>query len=455
MPIVASGAGSGLDIANLVQQLVAAEADPANARFNAKETDLGSELSAFGTLKSALSTFQSSVTKLEESTAFQVYTAATSNENIFTTTASSTAVPGNYNVEVVQLAKAEKLRSADYSASTDVIGTGTLDISLGAETFQLTIDATNNTLEGLRQAINSADDNPGVTASIISVDSGTQLILSSKLLGSTNTIDIVATDDDALDGFDLTQLNTTNFTTLRFASDAIINVDNQTVTRDNNSFSDVITGVTFNLVNEAPGNVESLVVASDIDSIKEDIDSFVTNYNTLVGVMRGLSNYDQSTQIAGPLNGDSVVRGVQSSLRQSLSTTVAEGVFANLSELGISLGESGSLVTDDAKLNDVLNSQLTDVNEFFSSETGFAQSFTTKLSGYLDSNGIIDTRSDGLQSRLDGLDDQRDALARRMASLEARLSAQFTAMDVLVSQLQSTGSFLNQQLANLPSISSG
>ena len=454
MPIVASGAGSGLDIANLVSQLVAAEADPTNARLNSRETDLDSELSAFGTLKSALSSFQSSVTKLEDESAFLVYSATSSNEEAFTATANSKAVPGTYNIEVVQLAKAEKLRSVDYTTSADIVGTGTLDISLGTETFQLTIDATNNTLEDIRAAINSAPDNPGVTASLISVDSGTQLILSSDKLGASNNITIVATDDDVLDGVDLTLLDSSNFTTLRPASDAVIKVDTQTVTRENNTFSDVITGVTFNLESAQPGTVETLSVDSDIDTIKDNLESFVLNYNTLTGIMKGLSNFDQSTQIAGPLNGDSVLRGVQSNMRQALSTTVTNGVFANLTDIGVSLGDGGSLVIDDVKLDEKLNSQLFDVNAFFSSESGFAQSFTTGLSGYVEDDGIIDSRSDGLQSRLDRIDDQRDVLARRMVALEARLSAQFTAMDILVSQLQSTGSFLTQQLANLPTISS-
>ena len=453
MPIVASGAGSGLDIANLVSQLVAAEADPTNARLNSRETNLDSELSAFGTIKSALSTFQSSVTKLEDESAFLVYTAASSNEEGFTATANSKAVPGTYNIEVIQLAGAEKLRSVDYTSSADVVGTGTLDISLGLDTFQLTIDATNNTLEDIRAAINDSPDNPGVTASLISVDSGTQLILSSDKLGASNNITIVATDDDVLDGVDLTLLDSSNFTTLRPASDAVIKVDTQTVTRENNTFSDVITGVSFNLESAQPGTVETLSVDSDIEAIKENLESFVSNYNTLIGVMKGLSNYDQSTQVAGPLNGDSVLRGIQSSVRQALSNRVTGGVFANLTDIGISLGDGGSLVTDDVKLDEKLNSQLFEVNAFFSSESGFAQSFTTGLSGYVEDDGIIDSRSDGLQGRLDRIDDQRDVLTRRMAALEARLSAQFTAMDILVSQLQSTGSFLTQQLANLPTIS--
>ena len=451
MPISAGGIGSGLDINGIVSQLVAAEAEPVNARLNAKEIDLGSELSAFGTLKSALSAFQSSVTKLESETSFQVFTAGTSNENVFSAVADDTAVAGNYSIEVVQLAQAEKLRSGDFTASTDVVGTGTLDISLGATTFQLTIDSSNNTLAGIRDAINAASDNPGVSASLITVDSGTQLILSSSQVGAGNTISVVATDDDALDGFDLTRLNTANLVSLQSASDAIIKVDSQTVTRSSNSFSDVISGITFNLAGAQPGLAETLSVVSDTQTIKDDIKSFVTNYNTLVGVMRGLSSFDVSTMVAGPLNGDSVVRGIQNSLRQAVSTAVTGGAFSNLSELGITLGDKGSLTIDDAVLDTKVASNLSDVKQFFSSGTGMAQSFTTAISGYVEDDGIIDTRRDGLQSRLDGIDDKREVLNRRMAALEARLNAQFTAMDILVAQLQATGNFLTQQLASLPS----
>ncbi len=452
MPIIAAGIGSGLDINGIVSQLVAAEAGPTNARLNAQEIDFGSELSAFGTLKSALSAFQSSVEKIEDVSAFQVSTATSSDDDVFTASAGETAVAGNYGIEVLQLAQAAKLKSTDFASSDEIVGTGTLDITLGTETFQLTIDVTNSTLEGIRDAINAATDNPGVAASIITVDSGTQLILSSSEVGASNTIDVVATDDDALDGFDLTQLNTANLISLQTATDAIIKVDTQTVTRDSNTFSDVISGVTFNLQAAKPGEIETLSVRADTDVIKNDINSFVNNYNTLIGVMRGLSNFDQSTLVSGPLNGDSVVRGIQNSLRQALSATVTDGAFSNLSELGITIGDSGSLSVDDTVLDDRLSNDLSDVKQFFSSASGLAQIFGNAISGYVDDDGIIDSRTEGLQNRLDGIDDKRDRLDRRMAALEARLNAQFTAMDILVAQLQSTGSFLTQQLANLPSI---
>ncbi len=362
--------------------------------------------------------------------------------------------PQTTNIEVVQLAQAEKLRSDDYSSSTDIVGTGTFDISLGEETFQLTIDSSNSTLEGIRDAINSAVDNPGITASLITVDSGTQLVLSSSKPGESNTIEVDANDDDGSDGHKLTDIRTSKLETLQSAEDAIIEIDSQTVTRTSNSFSDVVSGVTFNLGSAQPGSIATLTVASDTESIQADIEGFVTNYNTLVGVMKGLSSYDESTRIAGPLNGDSVLRGVQTSLRLALSSTVSVGEFSNLSQLGITLGDGGSLTINDSTLAEKLSSELSDVNSFFASETGFAQAFTTRLSGYVASDGMIETRSEGLQSRLDRIDDSRDVLDRRMASLEARLNAQFNAMDLLVSQLRTTGNYLTQQLASLPTISS-
>ena len=450
MPITATGIGSGLDIGGLVTQLVNAEAEPTNARLNSQETELDSELSAYGTLKSALSTFQTSVTKLEEASTFQAYTATSSNTNVFTASTDTTAVPGDYSIEVVQLAQADKLRSIDFASSSDVIGSGTLDISMGADSFQLTIDNSNNTLAGIRDAINSAADNPGISASLISVDSGTQLVLTANKVGASNTISVTAVDDAPADGFDLTRLDSANLTNLQPATDSIIKVDTQTVTRDNNTFSDVISGVTFNLNGAQPGTTETLSIETDTTAIKDDIKSFVTNYNTLVGVMKGLSNYDLSTKVAGPLNGDSVVRGIENSLRAARDTIVTGGEFSNLSSLGITLDDTGSLVINESELDANINGNLSDVKQFFTSSNGMAQAFTNSLSGYTEDDGIIDTRRDGLQSRLDGIDDSREKLDRRMAALEARLQAQYTAMDILVSQLRNTGSFLEDQLQNLP-----
>jgi flagellar hook-associated protein 2 len=449
MAITAAGTGSGIDIEGLISQLVAAEAEPTNARFNRREADLQAELSAFGTLKSALSSFQTSVASLESGDTFQVYTAASSNEDLFTATSANGAVGGSYDIEITQLAQSEQARSGFFTDSTEVMGTGTLDITLGADSFQVTIDGTNNTLENIRDAINAASDNPGITASLINVDAGTQLILTSDTVGATNTINVVAVDD-ALDGFDLTRLDSANLTTSKMATDAIIEVDGQVVTRDSNSFSDVITGVTLNLAQAAPGTVETLTIALDSSAITGSIESFVNEYNTLIGVMKGLSNFDESTNVSGALNGNAVVRGIQSSLRDTLFAGVSGGAFSNLTELGITLDDTGSLVIDNATLTEKLSTQLSDVESFFTATGGLAQAFSTAIEGYEQDDGIIEGRQDSLESRIDNIDDDRDTLARRMVALEARLRAQFTAMDILVAQLRSTSNFLTSQLASLP-----
>ncbi len=449
MPITSSGIGSGIDVKSLVTKLVNAEASPVNTRLNKKETKLNSQLSAIGTLKSSLSTFQSSITKLSNVSTFQAFTATSSNTAVFSAAADTQAVSGNYNIEVVQLAQAEKLRSGDFTAATDVVGTGTLTIAQGSSSFQLSIDSTNNTLQGIRDAINAAPDNSGVTASLINVNSGTQLVLTSNKVGVTNAINVTAVDNNTSDGFDLTRLNGTNLTTLQTATDAKINIDGQAVTRSSNSFSDVIAGVTFNLASAQPGVTETLTVASDTATIKKEIQSFVDNYNALAGVEKGLSHYDPTTKVAAALNGDFVIRGIQSSLEQALTSTVTGGAIANLSQLGITLDATGSLSIDSTVLDNKLNSQLADVKQFFSSSTGLAQLFTTSLSGYVQTDGILDSRSSGLKKQIDSISGDRDALTRRMDALRKRLNTQFTAMDVLVAQYNSTGTFLTQQLAGL------
>ncbi|NOQ76681.1 MAG: flagellar cap protein, partial [Methylococcaceae bacterium] len=221
MAITAGGIGSGLDIEGLVTQLVAAEGAPTSFRLDTKEARFQSDLSAFGTLKGALSKFQDSVKALNDLDAFQGRKVTSSNTDTFAATADTTAVAGTYDIEVTQLAEAAKMRSGDFTSGTEVVGTGSLDITLGTDTFQVVVDTDNQTLEGIRDAINTASDNPGITASIINVDDGvggsvSRLILSSDKIGASNDISIAVTDDD-LDNVDangLSRLATVHLSTL-------------------------------------------------------------------------------------------------------------------------------------------------------------------------------------------------------------------------------------------------
>lgn len=453
MAITSAGIGSGLDIESLVSQLVAAEGQPAVNRLNRKEASFQGELSAFGALKAALTKFQDAVKGLQNPEDFLGRKASSSNDDLFSATADSSAVAGSYQIEIEQLAQAAKVSTSagDFSSRDDVVGTGSLTINLGSESFTVNVDETNNTLEGLMKAINDASDNPGITATIISTDSGTNLILSSDKVGSSNAITTTAVDDNGADGFDLGRFNAAeNNANSQAAKDAIIYVDNQQVTRSSNSFSDVIEGVTFNLQKAEAGKLETLTVTRDEGAVKNKINAFISAYNALVDTTSKLSSYNADTGAAGALLGDSALRGVQSAIRQTITSAVSGLEFGTLAEIGVTTNDANKLTLDSEKLNEVLANDFSSISELFASENGLAKQLDSVLERYAGSDGVLDARTDGLQSRIDSIGDDREQLGRRLEALEARYRAQFTAMDVLVGQLSSIGNFLTQQLANVP-----
>lgn len=450
MAITAGGVGSGLDIESLVSQLVAAEGGPAIQRLDRKEANLQGDLSAFGSLKSALNAFLDSVRELQDRDGFLRQRANSSNTDLFSATANSSAVPGSYQLEVQQLAQAAKVRSGDFTDADTVVGSGSLEIAIGAgDSFTVDIDDTNNTLSGIAQAINNAEDNTGITATVINVDGGSRLVLTSDQAGAGNDITINATD--AGTGGDLTQLNTANLTTLQAAQSAIFFVDQQQVTRDSNSVSDVIEGITLDLKQAEPGTVETLTVSRDENAIRTRVNAFIESYNALNQTMRQLSSYNPETEQAGALLGDSALRGVQSQLRQTITSAVGGLDVSTLAELGITTNkDTGGLELDTEQLDDVLTNDFSAVADIFASENGLANQLEGVLERYAGADGILDNRTSGLRSRIDSIDGDRERLADRLESLEARYRAQFTAMDILVAQLSNIGNFLGQQLANLP-----
>lgn len=448
MAITAGGIGSGIDVNGLVQQLVAAEGQPATQRLDRREANIQADLSAFGSLKSALSRFQTAVKALQSQDNFLKQTATSSNEELFTVTANKNAVAGSYSVEVQKLAQAAKVRTDSFQ-TTEKIGTGSLNISLGADSFNLTITEDNNTLTGIRDAINNSSDNPGVRASIINVDGGSRLILTSDELGAANNISLTATDNNGADAFDLARLN--NITTIDTAQDAVILVDGQQISRDSNSFSDVIDGVTFNLVKAEVGTIETLTIKQDNAAVRGRVESFVAAYNTLNNTINQLSSFNADTGAAGVLLGDSSLRGVQTQLRQTLTDAVQGVDISTLAELGVTTNQdNGNLQIDTDRLNSALNSNFASVANLFASENGIAKRLDGVLTRYTSTDGVLDLRTDGLRSQLDRISDDRERLDRRLEGLESRYRAQFTAMDQLVAQLQSISGFLDQQLSNLP-----
>lgn len=459
-----SGVGSGIDINNLVDQLVAAQQQPKSRRLDNRESRLQAELSAFGLVKSALSELQSALQALDSDSLFRQRTATSGNDEVFTASAEAGTAAGSYAIEVQQLAVAQKLRSAGFADADTTVGTGTLTISNGSDSFNIEVAAGGDSLAAIRDAINGSADNGIVTAGIVNVDDGAggteaRLVLTANETGTANGLTVTVTDDDGDDG-DAAGLSrlaydpgnaVANLVELTAAADAKVLVDNQLATRSTNTVDDVVDGVTLDLVSADPGTTYALGVSADSAAATKAVDAFVKAFNGFIEVQDNLTSFNADTQQGGLLIGDSTLRLLESGLRSALTDRAnGAGDADSLAAIGITTGENGRLVVDDAALADALAADPGGIAALFGGDDGVAVRADGLLTGYLQSNGLLDSRTDSLNNRIDDISDQRLDLARRTDALRSRLLAQFTAMDQLVAQLQSTGNFLTQQLANVP-----
>jgi flagellar hook-associated protein 2 len=452
--IISTGIGSGLDIASIVSQLVAAEAKPVETRIGKQEARAQVRLSAYGSLKSALSEFQAQVELMKDMDKFLARKATVSDESLLSATAGTSALPSSYLVEVVQTAEAQKLTSGAFVDSDTVVGTGNLVLTVGSNSFTVEITDENNTLAGIRDAINDAADNYGVAATIVNADAGSYLILSGEKTGLSSAMTITQSDGDGgLASLEYDPGSGLNALTEAIAAeDALIRIDGFDVMSETNSFSGAIQGVSLDILGAAPGEQVDLDVVNDEEVVRETVNAFVKSYNELVELFDQLTSYDIENQVAGPLLGDATARSLRDQVRRELSTAVTDldAGFSTLSEVGISIQLDGTLEVDDGKLSTILDEEFSNFGRLFAATDGFAVRLADLAGKYLDDEGALETRTEGLNAQIRDIADQRESLNERLALLEQRLYRQFNALDSLLGQLTQTSNFLSQQLANLP-----
>lgn len=454
--IQSMGVGSGLDLDSLVQQIVTAERQPVANRLNRHEARYKMELSALGNFKGALSGLQSAVEGLTESGAMSSgRSAKSSSTETFGASAESKAVAGSYSVEVRSLATAAKLASDPFTDSQTAVGTGQLTLALGDASFSLNIDSGDNTLAGIRDAINAAENNTGISATIINESGGSRLVLTGQDTGAENTITVTASGGDGgLDSLvhDPSGSGTTNLTVIESATDAHVRVEGFDHYSASNSVSGVIDHVTLDLEKADAGNTHVLTISENLGSARGRLDEFIDKYNTLIEVTNKLTAYDPESNQAGPLQGDSGVRGVMSQIRSIISGQVGQiaGQRDSLAVFGITTAANGQLEVDKETLDGMLEARPDALASLLSSEQGIGTGLDSYLGSVLGSGNLLASRQDGLTDRLDQIADDRVRLDERMAQVEARYIKQFSAMDSLVAQLSQTSSFLEQQLANMP-----
>lgn len=455
------GTGSGIDISALVTSLVDASFANKTARLEQQSETLTAQISAIATLKSGISGFATALTSIARSG--QLSTQPTSSHaNIVGASLMTTGTPPSTStaIEVRQLAQGQVAHSGLIANRTAPVGQGTLTLTFGTATvangamtsftagggtpIDITIDATNSSLDGIAAAINAR--NSGVTASILADVAGARLVLKGPT-GEALAFEMTATEDAAAPG--LAQLavgrgasGTTIGTTAR---DAIVAVDGIAVQRASNSISNLISGVRLDLATAAPGTVVTIGSAPPTGALQTVVDDFVATFNDLMSVLR-----DQTNPMGGALSRDTAATAMKRTLSgitlAQVDTGGATGAPTTLAAIGVATNRDGSLRVDPAVLSKALTDHPAAVEKLFNSTTGIP----AKLSAI--SREVNDTRT-GLGAaearyarQQTDLSDQQLKMLEQAEAMRTRMTQQFASMDAKVAAYKSTQTFLEQQI---------
>lgn len=380
------GIGSGLDLGRLVDSLLAAERRPTEFNLNRREARLASDLSGVGLMKAALAGFQSSLTGLDDASSYNTRSFSNSNATALGVSVNNNAEPGAYSIDITTLAASQSLATAAYTSTTDIVGTGTIQIRYGTitgpgfssfavnadEVVQtITVDSSNNTLAGLKDHINNGDF--GVTAAIINDGSGFRLTLTADKSGAEHAMEISITDTgdgNNLDSVGLSALaynaSATNVTETRAAVDALLSVNGLTITSDTNILTEVIEGVTLTL-KETTTTALNLSVSESNTQLTNSIRNVVKAYNSMITQLNGLSAAGSPSTQAGLLVGDASLRTFTEGLRRIMTSEVQglSGSVTALARIGITTQSDGTLTINESTFATAISDNPTDVLALF------------------------------------------------------------------------------------------
>jgi len=480
MSIQSLGVGSGLDLESLVGQLLEAERKPKTDALNSREENVEAEISGIGKLKSKLEDFQETLDKLRSDSNLKGREPSINNpsEGIepFTAEASNSALEGDYNIAVSQLASGSRIETANavdggFASSADPVlsaGTASLTFKINAtsDAFSINLNA-GASLVDLRNAINSANDNFGVTASIIdtgTADGGSKLVFTSKTTGEGNDLIIVNDNDVA----ELNRVATTDsaegatyLAPVTSAQNAKATIDGIAVESKNNEFKNVIENVSFEASElselKADGvtfQTSKLSIGFDKEAVEETIREFVTNFNALQAEIKLLTKYGESDlEEDGSLAGDSLVRGIQTGINNILFSAVDSSTLGGLFQLGIEYNDNNELEissndriglgSGDDRLKKALNDNFDDIAALFTDESqGIAVRLYDYVEEYTSFSGLLKSRENTAKDQREQIFDERLTLELRLATTEQILRDKYLNLDQTVARLNSTGSAL-------------
>ena len=447
--LTSTGVGSGIDVDKLVSTLVAAKKAPQQNQITNQAARANTQLSGLGQIGAALSALQSAMASITDGSAFTARTVSSSDKDVLNATANGNAVAGSFDIEVTQLASVLKASSGAFADSSAKVGTGTLTFTVDGKSMSLDLDDSNNSLAQVRDAINKAGDNPGVTATIVNGTDGAHLVLSGTRTGVANGFTVSSTGGDgglAALHYDAAAGSGNGLNVITAAQDAEYTIDGLAGHSAGNSVSGAIDGLTLNLVELGESRV---TVANDSSKGVSALTNLANTYNSFVGIYKNLTKYDAVSETAGAMIGDATINGINSTLSRIIGGS-SNGTA--LSSLGITLQLDGTLQVDNDKLNKAMSDGGQLASRLFGGDQGFAAQLNTQLDQWVGTKGVLASRTDSIGQQLKDLKNQQTTLDGRMDSLTARYQAQFTALDTLMSKLNSTSSYLQQQFDALNNI---
>ncbi|NIF73386.1 MULTISPECIES: flagellar filament capping protein FliD [unclassified Burkholderia] len=464
--ISGSTGNTGLDVNTLVSALVNSKVAAQGVLLSTSIANDNLKNQAYASLQSALSTLQTSLASLADGSLAQTYT-ATATGNGLTASAGVGAQAGTYQVTVSQIAQSQSLSSPAFGATTQ-LGTGSLTLQVGTKSSTINISSSNNTLAGIKDAINNDPNNPGVSATIVNGTDGAHLVLSSKASGAANTINVTAnaSTDNGLSQLSVTSTpstsgggssipSTSGWSQSTAAQDAQYKIGSVSGSSATNTITGAIAGVTLNLTQAAVSNppaAQTLTIAADTTTQASTITAFVKAYNTLVTTYSAVGTFNSSNPSqSGPLFGDSTLNSIQNQLSAILGGGVTNnGASATLKSLGITIADgtnstqpAGTLVIDQGALTTALQSTNAAAT-LFNGTNGIGEQLNKAITNITAPKGILTTSVSSVQSDLTSLTSQQTTLNAYAAQLTTQYNTQFTQLNTLLAQMTTNQNYLTQ-----------
>ena len=432
------GGSNGINVQLLLDVALAAAEAPL-VSLQREQSALQAKTKALQSIQDDINSLTTGVSDLSSASgAVNSLTATSSDSTVLTASADPTALGGTHSIVVNSLATTSSYYTNPAASATTAIGTGSFQITVGSQpAVTITVDNTNNTLNGLAAAING--QKAGVTASVINDANGARLALVSNTSGAPGNITI-SNDSTGL-----------GFHQAVTGSNASLVVDGVPINSTSNILSGVISGATIQLTGAAPGRTVSLTLSPDAAQATKAINQFVTSWNKVMQDVNLQFAVTSTGRAGGPLEADGTLRDVQNQLLSAVTHSITgNNGFVNLASIGVNMNNDGTLAVNSGTLSNALNNNFSSVHTLLQGTAGVATGLANTLKQITDpSNGTVTLDLQGFSKESQDLTQQINTMQSQLLLQQQTLTNQYAAMQTTLQEMPLLQNQLTMQLAAL------